>query len=281
VQGDGAPSSAGPEWAAGGSAPLRTPAARRSFAGGVARENLLTRVLLLFAALVVAYDALAAALVAATGWPYDVLALGALAIQAAAGRSAGKRGGFLGAILAGGCTALAEATLGFGASWLIGPGRRHLPSAMAFPTAVLIATLVGCALGALGGITALGWDVEERRLTRQGAGAAVRSFRRSLSLDRWLAKKLLVRGLVIWTGLRVLLLLALGAAGAGGVVVSSYDLASRVRLLLLCALIALADLAWRREFTLLANLGVRAGVAVLLYLIPGVLLESVLLAAAR
>jgi hypothetical protein len=46
----------------------------------------LTRVLLFFAALVVAYDALASALVVVTGWPYGALAVGALAIQAAAGR---------------------------------------------------------------------------------------------------------------------------------------------------------------------------------------------------
>lgn len=259
---------------------MRPAAGRRSFADDASPGGLLTRVLLLFAALVVAYDALASALVVATGWPYGTLALGGLAIQVAAGQVAGRREGFLWAILAGGCTALVEGTLGFGVSWLIGPGRTHLPSVFDYPTAVAIATLGGGALGALGGITALGWDVDERRLSPDHLISRVRSFWRSLSLDRWLTKKLLARGLVIWIGLRVLFQLALGAASEGGVVVSSYDLASGVRLLLVCALVALADLARRREFILLANLGVPAGVAVMLYLIPGALLESVLLVVA-
>jgi hypothetical protein len=240
-----------------------------------------THILLRFAALAVAYDALASALVLTTGWSYGTLALGGLVLQVLAGRAAGRREGFLWAILAGACTAFAEATLGFGVSWLIGPGRSQLPGVVDYQTAVALATLGGGALGGLGGIAALGWDVEERRPSLEGLISGVRSFWRSLSLDRWLAKKLLIRGLVIWIGLRVLLLLALGAASEGGVVVPSYDLASGVRLLLVCALVALADLARRREFILLANIGVRAGVAVVLYVIPGALIESVLLVAAR
>lgn len=239
------------------------------------------RVLLLFAALVVGYDALASALVVATGWPYGVLALGGLVIQVAAGRVAGRREGFLWAVLAGACTALAEATLGFGVSWLIGPGRTHLPSIVDYPTAVALATLGGCALGGLGGMTTLGWDYDRRRISPDALWSDLLLFVRSLRLDRWLAWALLLRGLLIWAGLRFLFSMATSAAGNGGGVRLVFDLASGVRFLLVCAFVAGADLVWRREFVLLANLGVRAGVAVALYVIPGALVEGVLLMAAR
>jgi hypothetical protein len=255
---------------------LRPAAGRRSFAEGAAPEDPLTRVLLLFAALVVVYDALASALIAVTGWPYNVLALGALVIQVAAGRAGGARGGFGWAILSGGCTALAEATLGFAVAWLIGPGRTQLPN-VDYPTAVALATLGGCALGGLGGITALGWDVESRKMSPGRLASGLRSFLRSLSLDAWLVRALLLRGMVIWAGIRLLFLLA--TSGAGMRLTS--DLAAGARLLVICALVAVVDLAWRREFVLLADLGVRPGVAVLLYAVPGVLFESILLVVVR
>jgi hypothetical protein len=260
---------------------LRPAPGRLSLARGPSPGDLLTHVLLRFAALVVAYDALASAVVAATGWPYGVLALGGLAIQFAAGRVGGRREGLLWAIVAGACTALAEGTLGFAVSWLIGPGRTQLPVVVAYPTAVAIATLGGCALGALGGITALGWEVEAHELSPAALRSACRSFLRSLRLDGWLCRALLLRGLVIWAGLRLLFLLATSAAGNGGGVRLSFDLASGVRFMGVCALVAVADLAWRREFTLLANLGVRAGAAVALYVFPAALLEGLLLAVAR
>lgn len=233
----------------------------------------LTRVLLFFAALVVAYDALASALVVVTGWPYGALALGALAIQAAAGRAGGRRAGFLWAILAGASTALAEGTLGFAVSWLIGPGRTHLPSAVDYPTTVGIAAAAGGVLGALGGITALGWSVDEPGVSRPD----VRSFLDSLRLDAWLARALLLRGLLIWAGLRLLLLLVLGSAGSGDGVWWSLGFGPAVRFLVVCALVAVADLARRREFVLLADLGVQAGVAVALYVVPGALAEGIVL----
>src|SRR5512137_2925742 len=117
------------------------------------------RVLLFFAALAVAYDAVASAVVAATGWSYGALALGALGIQAVAGYAAGRRAGFLWALLAGAFTALAEATLGLAAAWLIGPGRTHLPNHVGFLVAVGEATLVGGALGGAGGALTLGWSL--------------------------------------------------------------------------------------------------------------------------
>ena len=271
----------GPRGAGRGAAPLRPAAARRSFAGGAAPEDLLTRTLLLFAVLVVAYDALASALVVATGWPYGTLALGGLVIQVAAGRAAGRREGVLWAMLAGACTALAEATLGFALAWLIGPGRTQLPSAADYPTAVAIATLGGCVLGALGGITTLGWEVEERWTSPGELISGVRSFLHSLPLDAWLARRLLLRGLLVWAGLRLLFVLATGVTAGSDVGGASQGAASGLRLLVVCAVVAIADLARRREFVLLANLGVRAGVAVALYVIPAALLESIVLVVGR
>jgi hypothetical protein len=240
----------------------------------------LTSLLLRFAALVIAYDALASAVVAVTGWPYDVLALGALAIQIAAGRAAGRREGFGGAMVAGACTALAEATLGFAAAWLVGPGRTHLRSVVDYPTAVALATLAGGALGAVGGITALGWEVEARRMTPGSLASRFLGFRRSLAVDPWLARVLLLRGAVIWAGLRVLYFLATSGAGDGAAARSSLGVAPGTRFVAVCALLAVADLARRREFVLLGDLGVRAGVAVALYVVPGALVEGVLLVAA-
>jgi hypothetical protein len=260
---------------------LRPVPARRSFADGPSPGDPLTRLLLRFAALVVAYDAFATAVVAVTGWPYDVLALGALAIQIAAGRAAGRREGFVGAIAAGACTALAEATLGFAAAWLVGPGRTHLPSAVDYPTAVALATLAGGALGAVGGITALGWEVETRRMTPGELTSGVRSFLRSLPLDAWLARRLIFRGLLVWAGLRLLFVLATGAAADSDVGGASQGAATGLRLLVVCAVVAFADLARRREFVLLADLGVGAGVAVALYVIPAALLEGIVTVVAR
>jgi hypothetical protein len=270
-----------PGAASPGPAPLRLAAARGSFADGPSPGDALTRLLLRFVALVVAYDALASAVVAVTGWRYDVLALGALAIQIAAGRSAGRREGFLGAMAAGACTALAEATLGFGAAWLVGPGRTHLPNAVDYPTAVALATLAGGALGAVGGITALGWEVEERRTAPGELIASARSFLHSLPLDAWLARQLILRGLLIWAGLMLLFVLATGATADSDVGGASQGAATGLRLLVVCAVVAIADLTRRREFVLLADLGVRAGVAVSLYVIPAALLEGLVMAVPR
>lgn len=107
------------------------------------------------------------------------------------------------------------------------------------------------------------------------------AFLRSLTLDGRLALALLLRGLWIWAGLRILLLLGRGTAGAGGGAPWSLEFGASVWFLVVCGLVAVADLARRREFVLLADLGVGAGLAVALYVAPGALAEGIVSVVAR
>jgi hypothetical protein len=238
----------------------------------------LGRILLLFAVLAVGYDAVASALVLATGWSYAALAVGALAIQVAAGFVAGRRAGFLTAILAGAGTALAEGTLGFGAAWLIGPGRTHLPATLDYLGALVRAVVAGGALGGAGGAAALGWSVGGAEAAgagrvRWGVLAALRVPR----LDRFLARVLLERGVGLWVGVRALY--ALGGAAGGASPIQM--LGPQPGMPILLALLALADLARRHEYVLFADLGLGAARAVALYVLPGALLEAALLLVPR
>jgi hypothetical protein len=244
-------------------------------------------VLLFFVAVAVAYDAAASAVVAATGWSYGALALGALAIQVVAGYAAGRRAGFLWALLAGAATALAEATLGFGAAWVIGPGRTHLPNDVGFLVAVGQATLVGGALGGVGGALTLGWSLGPDAGTggaaeRWSVGAAIRALR----LDGFLVRALLQRGLWLWVALRALWALVTGAGhaitqGTAGAPLAQGILTPDLRIVELLIPLAVVDLARRREFVLLANLGLGGVRAVGLYVLPGALLEAALLLVPR
>lgn len=262
-------------------APSRAPAA--SLAGCCAESDLgidslspggpLVRVLLSFAALVVAYDAAASALVAVTGWSYATLALGGLAIQVAAGFVAGRRGGFLWAILAGASTALAEGTLGFAAAWLIGPGRTHLPATLDYLGALALAVLAGAALGGVGGAATLGWSTGAEVGTDAPRGRwDPRAALRALQVDRFLVRALMGRGVGLWLGIEVLYALALGAGGGP----LGRMLGVNPGMLVLVALVALADLARRREFVFFADLGVGPVLAVALYVLPGALLDGAL-----
>ncbi len=213
----------------------------------------------------------------ATGWPYGTLAVGGLALQALAGFAAGRRAGFLWAMVAGGTTALAEATLGFGAAWLIGPGRLHLPATLGFVTAAAGAVLGGVALGGVGGALTLGWSMR----VEGGPPWSLRAELRALRLDGFLARALLVRGLWLWAGIRALLLV-MGAgfllARGSGVAPFGHTLMNLHLLVVeLLALLAVADLARRREFVLFGDLGLGPLRATALYVIPGALLEAALL----
>jgi hypothetical protein len=244
-------------------------------------------ILLLFAAAVVAYDAAASALVAATGWSYNALAAGALLIQAVAGFVAGRRAGFLWALIAGASTALAEATLGFGASWLVGPGRLHLPTTVDYLAAVGLATLAGAALGGVGGALSLGWSVgPDAGADGVRARWSVRAALRSLRLDGFLVRALLARGVWLWAGLRVMWALVMGVGyalvqGGGGAPLGRGLVTPDVRIVELLVVLAFLDLARRREFLLFADLGLGPGRAVALYVVPGALLEAALLLVPR
>lgn len=235
-------------------------------------------VILAFAALVVVYDGVASALALATGWSYGVLALGGLAIQGLAGFVAGRRGGFLWAMMAGGAAALAEATLGLGASWLIGPGRLHVPSDVGYLVAVGRAVLGGIALGGAGGALTLGWSVEPESRGRW----APWSWLGSLRMDHALAVVLLERGFSLWLGLRLVFALLGGAGysvtgGHEGAPFAEGLVIPDLRVVELLVVLAFADLARRRELTLLGDLGIGPLRAAAFYVLPGALLEPALL----
>ena len=181
-------------------------------------------------------------------------------------------------MLAGGSTALAEGTLGFGVAWLIGLGRTHLPATMDYLGALAAAVLAGAALGGVGGAVTLGWSVGA---DVEGGGTSARwdprAALRALSLDHLLVRELLYRGVALWLGLKLLYALAVGAGGAspGGM------LGADARVPILVAIVALADLARRREFVFFADLGLGAARAVALYVLPGALLECALLVVLR
>lgn len=239
-------------------------------------------VILAFAGLVVVYDAVASALALATGWPYGAMAMGGLAIQALAGFVAGRRGGFLWAVIAGGTTALAEATLGLGVAWLVGPGRLHVPSEVGYLVAVGRAVLGGIALGGVGGALRLGWSVEPE----SGGRWAPWSGLRSLRMDRALAVVLLERGFGLWLGLRLVFGLLAGAGysitgGQEGAPFAVGLVRPDLRVVELLVVLAFADLARRREFVLLGDLGIGPFRAAALYVLPGALLEPALLLVPR
>ena len=245
-------------------------------------ERALGPILVSFAVLAVAYDAAASAVVLVTGWPYGTLALGGLVLQALAGLAAGRRAGFLWAMVAGAATALAEATLGFGAAWLIGPGRLHLPATAGYLAAVVRAVLGGVALGGVGGALTLGWSPS----ATDAAPWSARAWLRALRVDGFLARELLMRGVWLWAGLRVLFSLAMGAgfvatAGSGGAPFGVAVVTPQVVVVELLVLLALADLARRRELVLFADLGLGPVRAAVLYVAPGALLEAALLLVPR
>ncbi len=216
------------------------------------------------------------------GWPYVSLAIGGLAIQALAGYVAGRRAGFLWAMVAGATTALAEATLGLGVTWLIGPGRLHLPGTMDFGAAVGRAVLAGVALGGVGGAFTLGWSAR----TGDDEPWSLRAEIRALRLDGLLVRALLVRGLWLWAALRVMFSLALGVGsrlteGSGGMPFGRALGTPQVVVVELLALLAFADLVRRRELLLFADLGLGPLRAAFLYVVPGALLEAVLLLVPR
>ena len=82
------------------------------------------RAALLGAAAVTVFDAIAAAAARYFGFPYGNAALGSWLIYAAVGFAAVRLGaGIGGGVAAGALTALADATLGWAVSWVMGPGR--------------------------------------------------------------------------------------------------------------------------------------------------------------
>ena len=83
----------------------------------------LSKVLLITPLAVTAYDAVASLASLALGLPYTYAGIGSAIIYAALGFFASSATGFASSILVGVVAGLADATIGWGVSWALGPGR--------------------------------------------------------------------------------------------------------------------------------------------------------------
>jgi hypothetical protein len=92
-------------------------------------------------------------------------------------------------------------------------------------------------------------------------------------LPRRLLRLILLRALLIWVGVRLLVLM--GGAMIGELLLRISAL-SVITIILVSAFLTLADLTRRREALFLANLGVPTRMIVLLSVIPAALGEMVL-----
>lgn len=110
---------------------------------------------------ILAFDAAASVTSLLTGLPYVWFTVGSVAIYLGVGYNGAPRFGLKMAVVAAIFVALVDATLGWGLSWLIGPGRLEAPNV---PTGSLV---LSGAIGALiiGGVTGLlgGWVGLKRR----------------------------------------------------------------------------------------------------------------------
>ena len=115
--------------------------------------------LLLGATSIVVYDAIASIASIALGFRYAAASFGSFALYAAIGAFAARTKSRSFGVAAGAVTGLSDATLGWGTSWLIGPGRP--PSGMIgfaqwLVTAVLVVVLASIIAGVAGIFSTIG-----------------------------------------------------------------------------------------------------------------------------
>jgi len=103
---------------------------------------------------VVVFDAIASLASLAIGFNYEYSAFGSLVLYGAFGYWASRVRTILFALIAGALMGLADASLGWAVSWILGPGRWG-PGALTLPTWALIAlqvTVVAALCALLGGV---------------------------------------------------------------------------------------------------------------------------------
>jgi len=109
-----------------------------------------TKATLLGCAGVVCFDAVASVASLALGFPYGFAAIGSFLIYVVVGAAAVRHSSVGGAATAGAFVGLADATVGWAVSWLIGPGRAPpggLQLSRAVGTVVAVSLLAGLAAG--------------------------------------------------------------------------------------------------------------------------------------
>ena len=117
----------------------------------------MTRFLIIAAVAILAFDVAAAVAARAIGFPYGYASAGKLVIYLVAAFLAARRFGFGWALVVGVVLGLTDATLGWAASWAIGPGRLEMDltpqillGALAGTTTVsLVCAVIGGGAGAL------------------------------------------------------------------------------------------------------------------------------------
>lgn len=116
--------------------------------------NTVGRFVLIWAAVVLAFDSVASVASMTTGIPYGWFSLGSAVIYLAAGYVGAPRFGLSKAVAAVIAVALVDATLGWALSWLIGPGRIDAPDlsvGVMVAAGALGALVFGTVTGAVGG----------------------------------------------------------------------------------------------------------------------------------
>lgn len=105
---------------------------------------------------ILVFDLLASLLSRLTGIPYAAFSIGSFLIYLAAGYSAQRRFGFGVAALVGAGTGLAESTVGWGISWLIGPGRSGMeqPAVTRIFGTVILVVIIGSVVAMVGAAVA-------------------------------------------------------------------------------------------------------------------------------
>lgn len=112
----------------------------------------MTRSLVGGVGLVLAFDAAGAAAARVFGFRYTLLLFGTYAIYLFVTFWAARRYGVLAAVAFGAILGLADATLGWAISWLIGPGRPAEPLTVVNAAGVVaVSVLLGTVVGILGG----------------------------------------------------------------------------------------------------------------------------------
>ncbi len=102
---------------------------------------------------IVAFDALASIASRLLNFPYPYATVGSFVIYAVVGFTAARISSVKAAALAGAMVGLTEATVGWGVSWLIGPGRVSNSGINlgTFVLTVILVSLVAGGIGAVGG----------------------------------------------------------------------------------------------------------------------------------
>ena len=124
------------------------------------------RIVMLGLLAIVTFDVLASVASRALNFWYPYATVGSWLIYATVGLLAGRATSVSAAAVAGAAVGFVEATLGWGVSWLIGPGRvgADIPTVGAVALIIVVVTLVGAGIGALGGVAG-----------RRSAGRAARA----------------------------------------------------------------------------------------------------------